>query len=281
MSRPDPPLPTFLIIGAQKSATRWLRTNLGEHPDVFTASHEISFFNHQPKISRWGFEWYRQQFEGWNGEPVMGEATPGYMIWRHDPPATGRRIAKHLPDVRLMALLRNPIDRANSAMRHHQRRGRLPKKVKLVKAVRKRRASIRRLGLVDAGLYGQSLDYYVRRFGPRLLVLLHDDVVADPRAVYRQSLLHIGAEPSFVPPSLEEVVFSNQPATQSSGDLSLEDRLELWEYFRDDVDRLQDMIKRDLSMWDPNTSTVPPDEPRTPTGPTASTTNAGSVLRPP
>ena len=40
-----PPLPTFLIIGAQKSATRWLRLNLGLHPDVFTARGELEFFN--------------------------------------------------------------------------------------------------------------------------------------------------------------------------------------------------------------------------------------------
>ena len=36
------PLPTFVVIGAQKSATRWLRTNLGKHPDVYTASPRIS-----------------------------------------------------------------------------------------------------------------------------------------------------------------------------------------------------------------------------------------------
>ena len=252
MERPDPPLPTFLIIGAQKSATRWLRANLGEHPDIFTASQEISFWNHQPKVSRWGLDWYRQQFEGWDGEPVVGEATPGYMIWRHDPLATSRRIGKFLPGVQLIALLRNPIDRANSALRHHQRRGRISPKTKLVKAVRKRKAGVRRLGLVEAGLYAQSLDDYVHRFGWRMLILLHDDVVADPREVYRRTLQHVGADQSFVPPSVDEMMFSNQPVFKGSSELSFEDRLTLWEYFRDDVSRLQDLIHRDLSMWDPN-----------------------------
>jgi hypothetical protein len=251
MSSPVPPLPTFLIIGAQKSATRWLRVNLGQHPDVFTASQEISFFNNQRRVRRWGLEWYQQQFEGWDGEPVVGEATPGYMIWRHEPADVARRIERNLPDVRLIAILRNPIDRAESALRHHVRRHRLPKKTRLVKIAKKRSPKIQRLGLIDGGMYAASLRPYLKRFGDRLLVMLHDDVATDPRLVYGRSLWHIGAEPSFVPPSLDEVVFSNRAPGAVSPGLTYEERCELWEYFRDDVAKLQRMIRRDLSIWDP------------------------------
>ncbi len=257
MQPPDPPLPTFLIIGAQKSATRWLRANLGEHPDVFTAEQELSFFNHKQKVRRWGLDWYRQQFVGWAGEPVVGEATPGYMIPRHEPAATAKRIDRNLPDVRLIAVLRNPIDRANSALRHHQRRGRLPTRTKLVKVARKRSPRVRHLGLVDAGMYAEILHPYVHRFGPRLMVVLHDDVVSDPQAVYRRALRHIGAEVSFVPPTLERVVFSNQTPERPTGQLSLDERRELWKYFREDVFRLGWMIRRNLSIWDPDHQPVP------------------------
>ena len=256
MSRPVPPLPTFLIIGAQKSATRWLRVNLGEHPDVFTADHEISFFNNQRRVRRWGLEWYQRQFDSWDGQAVVGEATPGYMIWRHEPSAVAQRIERNLPDVRLIALLRNPIDRAESAMRHHVRRWRLPKRTKLTKVVKKKNPQIQRLGLIDGGLYAASLRPFVRRFGDRLLVLLHDDVSSNPRMVYRRSLLHVGAEASFVPPALDEVVFSNRQPGAVTSDLTHEERCELWEYFRDDVKRLQKMIHRNLSIWDPNAQPV-------------------------
>ena len=84
-----PPLPTFLIIGAQKSATRWLRLNLGLHPAVFTASREIEFFNNRDRYEDQGASWYREQFEGWDGEAIVGEATPGYMFWRHHPDGRG------------------------------------------------------------------------------------------------------------------------------------------------------------------------------------------------
>lgn len=78
MGEHELPLPTFLIIGAQKSATRWLRLNLGLHPDIFTAGREIEFFNSAKQFDQ-GTSWYRQQFEGWDGERFVGEATPGYM----------------------------------------------------------------------------------------------------------------------------------------------------------------------------------------------------------
>lgn len=250
MSAPAPPLPTFLIIGAQKSATRWLRTNLGEHPDVFAAPLEISFFNQR---YRRGPDFYRTQFEGWAGEPIVGEATPGYMMWRHNPAKVARRIKKTVPDVRLIALLRNPIDRANSAMVHHVTKERLPKRADLVDLVTSKEPLDDRLGLVTGGWYAASLQTYVDLFGDQLLVLLHDDVQEDPLAVYRRSLEHIGASPDFVPSELRTVIHSNQKRSRlrRSSSLSQEVQLALWPYFKDDVQRLESLIDRDLAHWDP------------------------------
>ena len=69
-----PPLPTFLIVGAQKSATRWLRLNLGLHPAVFTAARELEFFNNGDRYRELGTDWYREQFDGWDGicDPTQG-----------------------------------------------------------------------------------------------------------------------------------------------------------------------------------------------------------------
>jgi hypothetical protein len=253
MDPPHPPLPTFLIIGAQKSATRWLRVNLGEHPDIFTAAQEVAYFNKRYRLRHSGLEWYREQFVGWAGEPVIGEATPGYMMWRHDPNFVAKRIKRDLPDVRLIAILRNPIDRAQSALRHHVRRGRLPAKTKLVKVVKKKRnRKIEQLGLVNGGLYWASLRPYVKRFDDQLLVLLHDEVVRNPTRVYTRALQHVGALPTFVPPNLNAVVFSNRGQDNPVDELTLDERCEMWEYFQDDVRRLQRLLGRNLQVWNPN-----------------------------
>lgn len=248
------PLPTFLIIGAQKSATRWLRLNLGLHPEIFTSSREIEFFNNGDRFEADGEAWYRQQFEGWNGERIVGEATPGYMFWRHRPGLVAERIQQMLPDVRLIATLRNPIDRAQSAMVHHIEGKSLPGDSILVDLVKSVPPERDKLGIIVGGWYAASLEPYQERFGDRLLVVLHDDVDDDPRGVYDQALRHVGTEPNFVPPEFERVRFSHQQhASNEPGrqPLTLDERREIWEYYAEDVAKLEKMIGRDLSIWDP------------------------------
>ncbi|HTK17261.1 MAG TPA: sulfotransferase domain-containing protein [Acidimicrobiia bacterium] len=251
---PLAPLPTFLIIGAQKSATRWLRLNLGLHPDVFAARTELEFFNNGNQFRDGGTAWYREQFEGWNGESIVGEATPGYMFWRHRPAVVAERIEQTVPDVRLLATLRNPIDRAQSAMVHHIELGSLPADSTLVDVVKQTPPDRDRLGIIAGGWYAASLEPYRERFGDHLLILVHDDIDDDPRGAYDAALVHVGAEPDFVPPELERVRFSYQQEPSSEPGrrpLTLEQRREIWEYFADDVAKLEKMLARDLSLWEP------------------------------
>jgi hypothetical protein len=245
-----------LIIGAQKSATRWLRANLGAHPSIFTADFEVAFFNDPRRVRREGLAWYRAQFDGWDGEPVVGEATPGYMVPRHDPQQVARRIDRLLPDVRLIALLRNPVERAHSALLHHARRNRVPRKARLTELVGRGDPEVDRLELIEAGRYAEALLPYRGRFRNRLLVMLHDDVVADPALVYRRALLHVGADPDFVPSDLDRVVFSNQTA-EDTRELTVDERRELFAYFHDDIDELSRLLRRDLSLWDPDHQDTP------------------------
>jgi hypothetical protein len=247
-------VPNFIIIGAQKSATRWLRTNMGEHPDVFTARSEVHFWNNGHRVRKFGMQHYAEQFEGWKGEPIVGEATPGYMIWKHHPALVAQRMDEHLPGLRLIAILRNPIDRAQSAMLHHMRRDRLPSGSRLVDVVRERRPpQTDWFCLVSGGWYAASLEPFIDRFGDRLLVLFHDDVGANPAQPYRQALEHVGADADFTPASLSRVVFSNRRGRSArNSPLTNEDRVEMWDYFSDDVAKLERMLGVDLSRWAPN-----------------------------
>ena len=171
---------------------------------------ELEFFNNGDRFRELGTDWYRAQFEGWNGEKIVGEATPGYMFWRHRPAVVAERIEQTLPGVRLIATLRNPIDRAQSAMVHHIEGGSLPGDSVLVELVKQTEPERDPLGIIAGGWYAASLEPYRERFGDRLLVVLHDDVDDDPRGVYDDALRHIGATPDFVPPEFERVRFSHQ-----------------------------------------------------------------------
>jgi hypothetical protein len=249
-----PPLPTFLVIGAQKSATRWLRSNLAEHPDVWAVEWEVSYFDSDRRYAL-GPDFYRSQLAGWAGEPLVGESTPGYLMARNHPAVVAKRIAETVPDARLIAVLRDPVDRAQSALIHHIRYGRLRPSTDLLTYVRAHPDDGDPLGVVAGGRYAASLEPFVATFGDQLLVLLHDEIGTDPARVFARALAHVGGEAGFVPSGLAEVRFSNRSATgepvAGESAISSEQRAELFGYFRDDVARLSDLLSLDLGAWEP------------------------------
>lgn len=99
-------LPTFVVIGAMRSGTTSLASNLRMHPEVFVPDRkELHFFD--KRFDR-GVGWYARQFAGVTTERAVGEATPNYMYR----PEAIDRMAGTVPDIRLVAILRNPVDRA-------------------------------------------------------------------------------------------------------------------------------------------------------------------------
>ncbi len=108
-------LPNFLIVGPPKSGTTSLKIYLNKHPDIFCHG-ETHFFNSNYEK---GIEWYKNFFEG-HSEKLIGEKTPNYFF-NEEVPA---RVKKHLPDVKLIFIFRNPIDRAYSHYWHNVRKGR-------------------------------------------------------------------------------------------------------------------------------------------------------------
>jgi hypothetical protein len=115
------PLPDFVVIGAQKSGTSFFYNLLTKHPSVKPAAvKEIHFFDRH--FAR-GVGWYRRCFSASkrvDGQrTVTGEATPSYLF----DPQVPERMAQVVPEARLIALLRNPVDRAYSHYRMQVRRG--------------------------------------------------------------------------------------------------------------------------------------------------------------
>jgi hypothetical protein len=253
------PLPTFLIVGAQKSGTRWLVRNLARHPDVYAAPGEPTFFNRDayPDLDD-----YRNHFMEWKGESKIGEATPGYMMWRERPDRTAERIHETLPGVRLVAILRDPIERTQSAFIHHIHMGRIPPDSDLLETLRATPPAEDRYGLISGSWYGRSLRRYVDLFGDDLKVIFTDDVARDPVAAYQATKLHLGIRDEFVPDGLARVIYSN-PAPPSQLDASgrrrhLTDqaRAYIWSHVEEDVVDLEKMLGVDLRHWRPQAQRV-------------------------
>ena len=113
------PLPRFLIIGAKRCGTTSTYSYLVQHPRIMAAwRKEVHFFDNARKYPR-GEPWYRAHFPRARPGLISGEATPEYMF---RPDATAR-MARHVPGARLIALLRNPVDRTVSQYHFRVRRG--------------------------------------------------------------------------------------------------------------------------------------------------------------
>lgn len=104
-------LPDFIIIGSQRCGTSSLYSTLGAHPDIGLSNggelDEVHYLVNQKRYKR-GVEWYKRRFE--SRAPVVGEKSPMYLQHYLAP----RRCKRINPNVKLIALLRNPIDRAYS-----------------------------------------------------------------------------------------------------------------------------------------------------------------------
>lgn len=111
-------LPQFLIIGAQKAGTTFLYQELMSHPNLAgSITKELHFFDGR-HYSR-GIDYYGAHFSSRGGDVLRGEASPGYLFHPH----AASRVVEHLPDVKVIALLRDPVRRAFSQWQHERRLG--------------------------------------------------------------------------------------------------------------------------------------------------------------
>ncbi|MGH2784710.1 MAG: sulfotransferase domain-containing protein [Actinomycetota bacterium] len=194
-------LPSFLIIGAPKAGTTTLAAYLDAHPDVFVAREkEVHYFD--TNFSR-GLDWYRSRFIGAMSERAVGEASPTYMY------ATQRleRIAATLPKARLIAVLRDPVDRAYS---HYWWQHAIGESRSFEDAVRAEMRGEWHEGrpkrYLDGGRYRRYLED-VGRYFPRdaLHVVTLEDLRREPAQTFSEVCRFLGVDGSFVPPNLGEV----------------------------------------------------------------------------
>lgn len=185
-------LPNLIIGGAQKSGTTSLHRLLASHADVYfppapAAPQEIHFFDIDANFRK-GLGWYAELFSGQRGEAFVAQTSPLYLYL----PQVPGRIHAALPDVRLVFILRNPVDRAYSHYWHEVRYGWewLPFEAALDGEAERISQSFdarRHYSYVDRGRYAAQLRRFEEHF-PRsqILLLRHDDLKADVASVCRQ-----------------------------------------------------------------------------------------------
>jgi sulfotransferase family protein len=186
-------LPTFLIIGARKAGTTSLFSYLEPHPEVFMPpGKEIHFFSEH----NWarGLDWYRSQFSASRGAKAIGEASPGYTQYPlfKDVP---ERIARVLPDVRLVYVVRHPVDRLVSTYRQdvHSWGERRPIDEAVLDVERH----------LSGSMYALQIERYLAHFSrEQLLVITSDELRTRRVETLRRLYAFLGVDPSWAPPSI-------------------------------------------------------------------------------
>ena len=195
-------LPDFLIIGAQKSGTTWLADQLSLHPSIFMAPDEIHFFDKAQNYCR-GLPWYTRHFEHARPGQIVGEKTPDYL-WANGDGAEGHlsdvhvKLYQAIPSARLIILLRNPVDRALSALSHLVRTRRIAPPLDIDDLLLgKKHHRIRGHGVISKGFYYRQLVAYARLFNrsQMMVLLFEEDIAKAPDEGLRRTCDFIGVSP--------------------------------------------------------------------------------------
>jgi hypothetical protein len=292
-------MPNFFIIGVMKAGTTSIYHYLAQHPEIFMSpTKEPSFFAFDeqvafsgpgdPNLTRMSLASYLRLFEGASNEKAVGEASTVYIYSA----TAAARIREHVPQAKLIAILRNPVERAYSNYLHWFRRGSEPL-ADFSEAVRAEERRVREnwdpvWHYLGRGFYYGQLRRYAENFShQQILIRLYDDLVADSLGLMRDLFRFLEVDEGFVPDVSRRYNPGKMPASKllhrllvrphalraalkplvpvtlrrrwsaslrdrnlhTPPSLSPELRAELQKIYREDILKLQDFIRRDLSSW--------------------------------
>lgn len=203
----------FIIAGVQKAGTTALFDHLGDVPGIaLSTTKEVHFFDDET------VDWTRPDYGAYHAHfapaagAVMGEATPIYLYW----PQSLERIAAYNPAMRLIVMLRDPVERAWSHWRMETSRG--AEHAPFAWCVRQGRQRLfdsqpwghhREFSYVERGFYGEQFERLYGLFHrDQILALKADDLRTDPNRVLGAVCAFLGAPPP--PPTSPRAVHVGQ-----------------------------------------------------------------------
>lgn len=283
----------FIGIGVAKSGTTWVAECLEEHPEIlFPGQKELFFFNKKPaylfydeKLTNHhkGIQWYLNQFPEPQKNKIMGEFATNY----YNDPDAAKEIKKHFPNIKIIAILRNPVNMLYSLYWY----GKAAVRTQMPESFEK---------MVDEGLYLERglLYKHLKKFYDHfpknnIHIILLDDVKTKSKKVLKNLYEFLEVDPNFKPSILDK---KSNPALKvrypiidkfSHGIIAILDKLNLQKqvrvlitsdflyniykkinltrgsnppmkhktrnrlikYYKEDLNKLEQLIDRDLSAW--------------------------------
>ena len=214
-------MPNFLIIGAPRTGTTSLWHHLDSHPQVYMSpvkepkffafeGQEADFHGPPPEdrsgdnTAPWAItdlEAYRALFGGVTDENALGEASTLYLYYNEK---AAELIRRYVPEAKLIAVLRDPVERAYSHFLFMRSHGREPL-ADFARALDAEEERVRErwwpaFHYARAGFYHEQLSRYFKLFGrEQIRIYLYEDLQPDPSGVTRAVFRFLGVDDAFVP----------------------------------------------------------------------------------
>jgi hypothetical protein len=248
------PMPRhFVIAGAQRSGTTYLRTLLEQHPDICMAKPvrpEPKFFLDDDAVAL-GYDTYlARYFAHCEGQALLGEKSTSYIEREDAIP----RIRSVLPAAQIVFVLRDPVLRAYSNWRFTRSHGLEP--LTFPEALRAEDArlsqwdrthfSVSPYAYATRGHYARYLDSWVQQFPREQIAIVTTEGLTGNDRVRQEVLRRLGVAPGPLPSPSARV---NASADDGTGDMPDDVRIALRERYREDSRRLSDEWGVDTSPW--------------------------------
>jgi hypothetical protein len=290
-------LPQFLVVGASRSGTTSLHEYLRQHPNIsLPLRKETHFFvcdkesipSPRVYLGRVLDEYidnlngYLNEFENKPSATTFGEICPSYLTY----PNAAQNIKKYVPDVKILCIVRDPVDRFYSAFNYHNNRSENPIPDGDIGSRIRAKIDPNIMRLYDGGLYFNHLSRYYDLFPHQnIKIYLFDNLRENPQKMLNEALASIGLPPysfdltmSFnrsgslrfnkvyrllrgkrisniarivLPAGIYRNLRSSIEKTtiKKSDPVGTKQRKELQDLYRSDILALENLIDRDLSNW--------------------------------
>jgi hypothetical protein len=238
----------FILAGAQKSGTTALHYFLSKHPDISMGDQqEIHFFDNDAMfVPTVDYDQLHKHYPLLASSTIAGDCTPSYIY--HEPAA--ERIWNYNPKIKLLMILRNPVDRAFAHWNMQRFRGREP--LDFFDAVREEQTRIagappaeaRRFAYVDRGFYARQLARFLKFF-PReqLKIVKFEDFTGRQVEMLASIFSFLGRKP---PRSVRNKDRNVVPYERA---MNWEERVFLYNLFAEDIANIEQMLGWDCSDW--------------------------------
>ena len=238
----------FILAGAQKSGTTALHYFLEKHPRITMGDRqEMHFFDNDDLFSGpVDYDLLHRHFRPVARPTIAGECSPSYLYWK---PAA-ERIWNYNPQIKLLILLRNPVERAFAHWNMQRFKGREP--LDFFEAVKEEKSRIagappqevRRFAYIDRGFYTEQLERFFRFFSrEQMMIIKFDKFREEQRETLNSIFSFLGVKPLPSFRSKDRNVVPYQRA------MNWEERVFLYNIFADGIAKLEQLLGWDCSDW--------------------------------